>query len=95
MSRQYIGNLGKIENGIVAVTAYGVIEGMTVILAFEIYKPKQRLKQGDVYRSKPEIAARMIKDLRARGFEFSLVLADSLYRESESNFQGLVGGAKT
>ena len=86
VSRQYIGNLGKIENGIVAVTAYGLIEGMTVILAFEIYKPKQRLKQGDVYRSKPEIAAQMIKDLRARGFEFSLVLADSLYGESESNF---------
>lgn len=28
----------------------------------------------------------MIRDLRARGFEFSLVLADSLYGESESNF---------
>jgi SRSO17 transposase len=86
VSRQYIGNLGKIENGIVAVTAYGVIEGMTVILAFEIYKPKKRLKEGDVYRSKPEIAAQMIRDLRAKGFEFSLVLADSLYGESESNF---------
>ena len=86
MSRQYIGNLGKIENGIVAVTAYELIEGMTVILAFEIYKPKQRMKQGDVDRSKPEIAAQMIKDLRARGLEFSLVLADSLYGESESNF---------
>ncbi len=78
VSRQYIGNLGKIENGIVAVTAYGLIEGMTVILAFDIYKPKQRLKPGDVYRSKPEIAAQMIRELRARGFEFSLVLADSL-----------------
>jgi SRSO17 transposase len=33
---------------------------MTVILAFEIYKPKQRLKPGDVYRSKPEIAAQML-----------------------------------
>jgi SRSO17 transposase len=33
VSRQYIGNLGKVENGIVAVTAYGLIEGMTVILA--------------------------------------------------------------
>ena len=95
MSRQYIGNLGKIENGIVAVTAYGLIEGMTVILAFEIYKPKQRLKQGDVYRSKPEIAAQMIKDLRARGFEFSLVLADGLYGESESNCQALLAGAET
>ena len=28
VQRKYIGNLGKIENGIVAVTAYGVIRGM-------------------------------------------------------------------
>ena len=26
VKRQYIGNLGKVENGIVAVTAYGVID---------------------------------------------------------------------
>ena len=32
VKRQYIGNLGKIENGIVAVTAYGVIESITVPL---------------------------------------------------------------
>ncbi len=86
VSRQYIGNLGKVENGIVAVTAYGLIEGMTVILTCEIYKPKNRLKEGDIYRSQPEIAVQMIRELRARGFEFSLVLADSLYGESESNF---------
>jgi len=27
VKRQYIGNLGKTENGIVAVTAYGYVEG--------------------------------------------------------------------
>lgn len=86
VSRQYIGNLGKVEKGIVAVTAYGVIKNITVILDFEIYKPQKRLKPGDVYRSKPEIACEMIKNLKARGFEFSLVLADSLYGESQSNF---------
>lgn len=26
VKRQYIGNLGKVENGIVAVTAYGVFD---------------------------------------------------------------------
>jgi SRSO17 transposase len=61
VSRQYIGNLGKVENGIVAVTAYGLIEGMTVILTCEIYKPKNRLKEGDICRSQPEIAAQMIR----------------------------------
>jgi len=44
VKRQYIGNLGKIENGIVAVTAYGLI---TVPLLFEVYKPKERLKPED------------------------------------------------
>jgi SRSO17 transposase len=59
---------------------------MAVILTCEIYKAKKRLKERDIYRTQPKIAAQMIRELRARGFEFSLVLADSLYGESESNF---------
>jgi FOG: Transposase len=86
VKRQYIGNLGKIENGIVAVTAYGVIDGITLPLTFEVYKPKERLQAGDKYCSKPEIAARIIRELQAFGFKFKLVLADSLYGESGSNF---------
>jgi len=77
VKRQYIGNLGKIENGI-AVTAYGLINNITVPLLFEVYKPKERLKPEDSYRSKPEIAAGMMRDLKAMGFRFSLV-ADGLY----------------
>jgi len=50
VKRQYIGNLGKIENGIVAVTAYGLINNITVPLLFEVYKPKERLKPEDSYR---------------------------------------------
>ena len=49
VKRQYIGNLGKIENGIVAVTAYGLVEGMTFPLIFEVYKPKERLREGEPY----------------------------------------------
>ena len=86
VKRQYIGNLGKIENGIVAVTAYGLLDGMTFPLMFKIYKPKNRLKTADVYKSKPKIAAEMIKKMRGMGFKFKLVLADSLYGESECNF---------
>jgi len=51
----------------------------TVPLLFEVYKPKERLKPEDSYRSKPEIAAGMMRDLKAMGFRFSLVLADSLW----------------
>ena len=55
-------------------------------LIFEVYKPEERLEPGDVYRSKPQIAAQMIRDLRAMRFKFKLVLADCLYGQSESNF---------
>lgn len=86
VKRQYLGNLGKVENGIVAVTAYGVIADMTFPLTFRVYKPQERLKVGDEYQSKPEIAAAMIRELQALGFKIDLVLADSLYGESHSNF---------
>lgn len=67
MSRQYLGKLGKIDNGIVAVTAWGLIDQITFPLMFGIYKPKQRLKAGDVYYSKPEIAARLVQQIHLQG----------------------------
>jgi len=79
VKRQYIGNLGKTENGIVVVTAYGVFSGMTFPLLFEVYKPKERLKPGEQYHTKPEIAAMLMRKLESMGFK--LVLADSLYGE--------------
>lgn len=88
VSRQYLGKLGKIDNGIVAVTAWGLIDGITFPLLFEVYKPKERLKPGDTYRSKSEIAAQLVREIKLMGFEIELVLADSLYGESESNFIG-------
>ena len=51
VKRQYIGNLGKVENGIVVVTAYGVFCGMTFPLLFEVYKHSERLKPEDTYRA--------------------------------------------
>jgi len=53
VKRQYIGNLGKIENGIVSVNAYGYCEGITFPLKFKIFKPKEKLKEGDKYQTKP------------------------------------------
>lgn len=86
VKRQYIGNVGKKENGIVAVTAYGLFKGMVLPLSFDVYKPKERLKTGDEHRTKPQIAAAMIGELTAMEFQFELVLSDSLYGESGSSF---------
>lgn len=94
VKRQYIGNVGKKENGIVAVTAYGLVDGMIVPLTFEVYKPRERLKDNDEYQSKPQIAARMIRQLQAMGFVFELVLADSLYGESKVNFVNVLDELK-
>jgi SRSO17 transposase len=90
VKRQYIGNLGKIENGIVSVDAYGVIDNISLPLTFEVYKPQGHLKTEENYRSKPQIASDMIQQLCDFGFEFELVLADSEYGESGSNFVALL-----
>ena len=59
-----------------------MLDTVTFPLAFRIYKPQRRLKPGDVYKSKPQLAVELIQELTAQGFHFSVVLADSLYGES-------------
>jgi SRSO17 transposase len=90
VKRQYIGNLGKIENGIVAVTAYGLVRGMTFPLLAKVYKPRERLKEGDLYKTKPKIGGEILEELREMGFKIKLVLADSEYGESEENFVSIL-----
>lgn len=82
VDRQYIGNLGKIDNGIVSVNAYGIVAGMTFPLMFKVFKPQKRLQEGDTYKTKIQLAKEIIQELQAFGFKFELVLADSLYGES-------------
>lgn len=72
VKRQYICNIGKKENGIVAVIAYGLVEGMILPLCFEVYKSRERLKAADEYYTKPQIAATMIRQLQTMGFRFEL-----------------------
>lgn len=82
VSKQYIGNLGKTANGIVSVNAYAVVDNITYPLMFKVFKPRSRLKPGDEYRTKPQLAVEIIRELQALGFNIELVLADSLYGES-------------
>lgn len=82
VARQYLGSIGKIDNGIVSVNAYGIYENLTFPLIFKVFKPKGTLKQEDKYQTKIEIASEIISELVSFGFEIELVLADSLYGES-------------
>jgi SRSO17 transposase len=81
-ARQSIGNVHPLANGVVSVNAYGVLDTVTFPLAFRLCKPRRRLKAGDVYKSKPQLAVELIQELAAQGFRFSVVLADSMYGES-------------
>lgn len=77
VARQYIGNLGKVENGIVSVNAYGVLGNLTFPLIFKVFKPKSRLREGDEYKTKIELALLIIKEVIELGFNFDVILADS------------------
>ncbi len=65
---------------------YGVKNGIVFPLLFEICKPQSTLKSGDVYQSKPQIAASLVTELVDKKFKIRYVLADSLYGESPTNF---------
>ena len=82
VSRQYLGSIGKIDNGIVSVNAYGVYENITFPLIFKVFKPKGTLKGNDTYKTKIELASSIITELVEFGFKIELVLADSLYGEA-------------
>jgi SRSO17 transposase len=73
VARQYIGNLGKIENGIASVNAYGVMDEITFPLVFEVFKPQKRLKRGEQYKTKPQIAIEIIQMLQQQGFHSEVV----------------------
>jgi SRSO17 transposase len=59
-----------------------VVEGITYPLIFKVFKPKNRLKEGDNYKTKPELAVEIIQELKTWNFRIKMVLADSLYGES-------------
>lgn len=82
VAKQYIGNLGITANGIVSVNAYAVVDNINYPLMFKIFKPRSRLKKGDEYKTKPQLAESIIRELQGFGFNIELVLADSLYGES-------------
>ena len=60
VARQYLGSIGKIEQGIVSVNAYGIYQNITFPLLFRVFKPKGRLKAGDKYLTKIELAKEII-----------------------------------
>ena len=90
VSRQYLGSVGKVDQGIVSVNAYGVYQNITFPLITRIFKPKGTLKEDDIFKTKIKLAIEIINDLLSFGFEISLVLADSFYGEAGDFIEALI-----
>lgn len=67
ISHHYIGNLGKLEHGMVSFNAYGILDQITFSLRVPGLQPRPRLKPGESYKTRPELAVEIIEELRASG----------------------------
>src|SRR5438445_1249220 len=90
VARQYLGSVGKVDNGIVAVTSLWADERLYFPLHVEPYEPAVRLpkgKQDPAFRTKPQIGMALVEAARALGLPFRAVIADCTYGESAA-FEG-------
>jgi len=85
VSRQYLGSVGKTDNGIVAVSSLWADEHVYYPLDVLPYTPAPRLPKGKAdlaFRTKPQIAVELVDAALAAGVSFRAVVADSLYGDN-------------
>lgn len=85
VGKQYLGGIGKIDNGVVSVSSLYADERLYYPLDVEPYTPEHHFeggKKGPEFRTKLEIAFELVE--RALGMEipFRALVADSLYGEN-------------
>jgi SRSO17 transposase len=84
-AQQYLGKLGHVANGVVAVTSHWTDGSRHAPLGVKPYRPASRLPKGRkdlAFHTKPELAWQLIEEARAAGIPFRLVVADSVYGEN-------------
>lgn len=92
VGRQYLGNRGKIENGVVSVSSVWADDGVYYPLAVEPYTPKHWFAAGKAdpaFRTKPQIALELVDQALADDWPFRAVVADCLYGEHPGFTAGL------
>lgn len=81
---QYLGSVGKIANGIVAVSSVWADADVYYPLHVQPYTPASRLPKGKgdpAFRTKPQIAVELVDAALEAGIPFRAVVADCLYGE--------------
>lgn len=84
VSKQYLGSVGKVDNGVVSVHALWADERVYHPLVFEPFIPARWFEGGKddaEYRTKQQLALELVSQARAKGVPFRAVVADSLYGE--------------
>lgn len=82
VGRQYLGSLGKIDNGIVAVTSLWADERVYYPLHVRPYTPEKRFPKGrqdPAFRTKPQLATELVEAALEQGVSFRAVVADCFY----------------
>src|SRR5512132_2505319 len=96
VARQYLGSVGKIDNGIVAVTSLWADERCYWPAHAVPYTPASRLAKGKRdpgFRTKPQLAVELIQAAQQAGIGFRAVVADCFYGDNPGFTQAL-GAAK-
>jgi SRSO17 transposase len=85
VARQYLGSVGKIDNGIVAVTSLWADEGCYWPVQAVPYTPASRLPGGERdpgFKTKPQLAMELVQAAQQAGIAFQAVVADCAYGDN-------------
>jgi hypothetical protein len=85
VARQYLGSVGKTDNGIVAVSSLWADERVSWPAHVIPYTPASRLPKGKSdpgFRTKPQLAAALVQAARQAGIGFRAVVADCFYGDN-------------
>ena len=87
VGRQYIGEIGKTDNGIVVVTTHLYDGKKSLPLDIELYQHASSLPEGkkdSSFKKKPELALELIDRCKQRGYRPGIVLIDAGYGNNKT-----------
>ena len=85
VGKQYLGGIGKVDNGVVSVSSLYADERLYYPLEVEPYTPEHHFEGGKKdpeFRTKPQIAFELVEGALEMELPFRAVVADSLYGEN-------------
>jgi hypothetical protein len=92
VARQYLGSVGKVDNGIVAVTSPWADERCYWPVHVVPYAPASRLPAGERdpgFKTKPQLAVELVQAAQQAGVRFRAVVADCLDGDNPGFIQAL------